>query len=164
MIRITTIYILLLSIMITATAIRAEDPEHHEKALKLPPDLMGLLQAEMREITIGIQKVPVAIAQADWKILAETGESIQSSYIMAKALTREQAETLESNLPERFKQIDSDFHKRAGDLAHAAEARDFELASHHYARLIESCAQCHALYAQARFPGFEPVKENGHQH
>lgn len=164
MIRFTTICILLLSMMIAATAVRAEDPEHHEQALKLPPDLMGLLQAEMREITTGIQKVPVAIALADWKTLSETSKSIQSSYIMAKALTSEQVETLESDLPARFKQIDSDFHKRAGDLAQAAEARDFELASHHYSRLIESCAQCHALYAQTRFPEFGPIEEQGHQH
>ena len=152
--RIITICILLSGMMIAATAIPAEEPEHHQKALILPPDLMGLLQAEMREITIGMQKVPVAIAQADWKTLADTSESIQSSYIMAKALTREQAETLESDLPERFKQIDSDFHKRAGDLAHAAEARDFELASHHYARLIESCAQC-ASHMFVLFVGFK---------
>ena len=164
MIRIFTICILLLSMVIAATAIRAEDPEQHEETLKLPPELMSLLQAEMREITIGIQKVPVAIAQADWKLLSQTGELIQSSYIMAQALTKEQEETLESSLPERFKQIDSEFHKRAGDLAHAAEAKDFELASYHYSRLIESCAQCHALYAQTRFPGFGPFEEHGHQH
>lgn len=165
MLRVITIGILLLSMVFTNTfTIQAEEQEHHQQALRLPPDLMGLLQAEMREITIGIQKIPVAIAQADWKTLSETSKSIQASYIMAKALTREQAETLESELPARFKQIDSDFHKRAGDLAQAAEAQDFELASHHYSRLIESCAQCHALYAQERFPAFAPVEEHGHQH
>jgi len=164
MIRIITICMLLLSMVIAATAIRAEGPEQHAEALKLSPELMGLLQAEMREISIGIQRVPVAIAEGDWKILAQTGESIRASYIMNKALTKEQAETLESSLPERFKQIDSDFHNRAGALAHAAEAKDFELASYHYSRLLESCAQCHALYAQTRFPGFGPVEAHGHQH
>ena len=155
---------LLISLAIASTDIRAEDSDHTGKTLSLPPELMGLLQAEMREITIGIQKVPVAIAQADWEVLHQTGESIRSSYIMAKALTKEQIETLESSLPDRFKQIDSEFHARAGSLAKAAEARDFELASYHYSRLVESCASCHSLYAKTRFPGFGPVEEQGHQH
>jgi len=155
---------LFLSLAIASTAIRAEDPEHTGETLSLPPELMGLLQAEMREITIGVQKVPVAIAQADWEVLHQTGESIRSSYIMARALTKEQIEILESSLPDRFKQIDSEFHARAGSLAQAAEARDFELASYHYSRLIESCASCHSLYAKTRFPGFGPVEEHSHQH
>ncbi|MDX2428076.1 MAG: hypothetical protein QNK22_05255 [Xanthomonadales bacterium] len=155
---------LLIALAIASTAIRAEGSDHTGETFSLPPGLMGLLQAEMREITIGVQKVPVAIAQADWEVLHQTGESIRSSYIMAKALTKEQIETLESSLPDRFKQIDSEFHARAGSLAKAAEARDFELASYHYSRLIESCASCHSLYAQTRFPGFGPVEEHGHQH
>lgn len=164
MIRIFSVCVLLASLTIASSSILAEGEEPHGETLVLQPDLLALLQAEMREISIGVQKIPVAIAQADWATLAQTSESIQSSYVMAKALTEEQAEALESGLPARFRQIDSDFHKRAGDLAHAAEARDFELASHHYARLVESCAQCHALYATTRFPGFGPVEEHAHQH
>jgi len=164
MIRTFTACVLIVSLTIASSSIFAEGEEPHADTFVLQPDLLALLQAEMREITTGVQKIPVAIAQADWQVLAQTSASIQSSYIMAKALTEEQAEALESGLPARFKQIDSDFHKRAGDLAHAAEARDFELASHHYARLIESCAQCHSLYATTRFPGFGPVEEHAHQH
>ena len=162
--RMLSVLTLLLTLAIASTAIRAESPEHTGETLSLPPELMGLLQAEMREITIGVQKVPVAIAQADWEVLHQTGESIRSSYIMAKALTKEQIEILESSLPERFKQLDSEFHARAGSLAQAAQARDFELASYHYSRLIESCANCHSLYAKTRFPGFAPVEEHGHKH
>ena len=51
-----------------------------------------------------------------------------------------------------------------GKLAHAAEARDYELASYHYARLIEGCAQCHAMYAKDKFPGFAPAEGQGHKH
>lgn len=155
---------LLLSLVIASTTIQAENIEDRQGTLKLPPDLLALLQAEMREITGGVQKIPVAIAQADWQTLSQTSESIRSSYIMAKALTKEQIGVLQSSLPERFKQIDSAFHERAGMLAQAARNRDFELASYHYSRLIESCAQCHSLYAQARFPAFGPVEEHGHQH
>ena len=130
----------------------------------LPADVLALLQAEMRDITAGVQMIPVAIAQGDWETLASTGKSIQSSYIMAKRLTGEQKKLLKSNLPARFKQLDSAFHNRAGELAHAAEARNFELASYHYSRLIEGCAQCHSIYAKDKFPGFGPVTEKGHQH
>ena len=164
MIRILTVCALLVSITISSSAIRAEGEQGHGETLVLQPDLLALLQAEMREITTGVQKIPVAIAQADWETLAHTGQSIQSSYIMAKALTQEQAEALNTGLPARFKEMDSEFHARAGMLTHAAQARDFELASYHYSRLIESCAQCHSLYAKARFPGFGPAKEQGHHH
>ena len=162
--RMLSVLTLLFALAIASTAIRAEAPEHPAETLSLPPELMALLQAEMREITIGVQKVPVAIAQADWEVLHQTGESIRSSYIMSKALTKEHIEILESSLPERLKQLDSEFHARAGSLAQAAQARNFELASYHYSRLVESCANCHSLYAKNRFPGFAPVEEHGHQH
>ena len=155
---------LLLGVAVASTTIQAESSEHQPEHLKLPPELLALLQAEMREITVGVQKIPVAIAQADWDTLSQTGESISSSYIMAKALSAEQVEVLKSSLPARFKRIDSEFHNRAGKLAQAAQARDFELVNYHYSRLVESCAQCHSVYAKARFPGFGPVKAHGHQH
>ena len=164
MIRTITICLLLASSTITSSAIHAEGRDQHAEALVLPADLLALLRAEMREITAGVQMIPVAIAQGDWETLASTGKSIQSSYIMAKTLTGEQKKILKSDLPARFKQLDSAFHSRAGKLVHAAEARNFELASYHYSRLIEGCAQCHSMYAKDKFPGFGPAGEKGHQH
>ena len=164
MIRKLIIYMLVAVLIIASGAIHAQGEEQHGETLSLRPDLLALLQAEMREISSGVQKIPVAIAQADWQTLIQISKSIQSSYIMAKALTTEQAEALEAGLPARFKQIDSDFHARAAKLAHAAQSRDFELASYHYSRLIEGCAQCHSLYARERFPAFGPVRADEHQH
>ena len=163
MIRIIIVCLLSASIAFASNIVRAESGEQHAETIELQPDLLALLQAEMREITIGVQKIPVAIAQGDWETLEQTSESIRSSYIMAKSLTKEQKAAL-SNLPAGFKHLDSAFHSRAGELAHAAEARNFELASYHYSRLIESCAQCHSLYAKEKFPGFGPAEEQGHQH
>ena len=162
MIRVFIIFIILISITISSSIVGAQGGARHAETIVLPPDLLALLQAEMREINIGVQKIPVAIALGDWDTLSQTGESIRSSYIMAKSLTSEQKEILKSSLPERFKQMDSEFHSRAGKLAHAAEARDYELASYHYARLIEGCAQCHAMYAKDKFPGFGPAQEHKH--
>lgn len=164
MIRISIFSFLLIAMTTTSTTIRAESGEQHGETITLDPELLALLQAEMREITVGVQKVPVAIAQGDWETLEQTGQSIRSSYIMAKTLTSEQKQTLKSTLPARFKQLDSAFHSRAGQLAQAARARDSELASYHYSRLIEGCAQCHSLYAREKFPGFAPAEEHGHQH
>ena len=164
MIRNITICLLVASLAITPSAIYAEGGDQHAETLVLPADLLALLQAEMREITVGVQMIPVAIAQGDWETLTKTGKSIQSSYIMAKTLTGEQKKILKADLPARFKQLDSAFHSRAGKLAHAAEARNFELASYHYSRLIEGCAQCHSIYAKDKFPGFGPAGEKGHQH
>ena len=164
MIRNFIVCVLFVIITSTSSVAGAESVERQVETITLEPELLALLQAEMREITIGVQKIPVAIAQGDWETLSQTSESIRSSYIMAKSLTREQKQALKSNLPARFKQLDSAFHNRAGELAHAAEARNFELASYHYSRLIESCAQCHSLYAREKFPGFGPVEEQGHQH
>jgi hypothetical protein len=162
--RILTICTLFFGMLFASTATLAGDREVREESFVLPSDLMGLLQAEMREITIGVQKIPVAIAQADWQTLLQTGESIRSSYIMAKALNAEQAEALEAALPARFKQLDAEFHARAGALAEAARLRDPELASYHFSRLVEGCAGCHALYAKTRFPGFGPAAEQKHHH
>ena len=164
MIRILIFSFLFIAMATTSTTIGAESNKQHNESITLGPELLALLQAEMREITVGVQKIPVAIAQGDWETLEQTGESIRSSYIMARTLTNEQKQTLKSTLPARFKQLDSAFHSRAGQLAQAARARDSELASYHYSRLIEGCAQCHSLYAREKFPGFASVEEHGHQH
>ena len=164
MIRIFTVSILLVSIVIISSIVRAENGERHLDTIALQPELLALLQAEMREINTGVQRVPVAISQGDWATLAQTGESIRSSYILAGALTDEQKQTLKNSLPARFKQLDSAFHNRAGKLAHAAESQDIELVIYHYSRLIEGCAQCHSLYARNKFPGFTPPEKHGHQH
>jgi hypothetical protein len=120
MIRIPIFSFLLIAMAITSTTISAESNKQHSETIKLGPELLALLRAEMREITVGVQKIPVAIAQGDWETLAQTSESIRSSYIMAKTLTSEQKQTLKSTLPARFKQLDSAFHSRAGQLAEAA--------------------------------------------
>lgn len=125
--------------------------------LTLSPDLAELLRAEMREIATGVQGIALSLAAADWTAVRDTSEKIRASYIMEKRLTKAQAAELEEALPAPFKVLDARFHQRAARLAAAAAAHDAELAVFHYSRLIESCTQCHALYAARRFPGFGPV-------
>jgi cytochrome c556 len=132
--------------------------------LKLSPELLKLLRAEMGEIAGGVQGIALSVAIADWRSIQETSEKIRASYIMEKKLTPAQAEELERVLPEHFKELDSEFHQRAGKLGQAAAAHDPELIVFHYSRLIESCVPCHATYARSRFPGFAAAKQRNPGH
>jgi cytochrome c556 len=132
--------------------------------LKLSPELLKLLRAEMREIAGGVQGMALAVAIADWRPIQETSEKIRASYIMEKKLTAAQAGELEQALPEHFKQLDSEFHQRAERLGQAAAVHDPELVVFHYSRLIESCAHCHSAYARSRFPGFAAAQRRNPGH
>jgi cytochrome c556 len=132
--------------------------------LKLSPELLKLLRAEMGEIAGGVQGIALSLAIADWRSIQETSEKMRASYIMEKKLTPAQAEELERVLPEHFKELDSEFHQKAGKLCQAAAAHDPELIVFHYSRLIESCVPCHATYARSRFPGFAAAKQRNPGH
>lgn len=123
----------------------------------LSPQLRGLLRQEMRDVARGTQVLAIALASADWKTLADTSAQIRASYILERKLTAAQKRELARTLPAGFKQLDADFHARAEKLGHAARARDHELATFHFSRLVESCASCHSAYARSRFPGFLPA-------
>jgi len=142
----------------------AAEPQAPQPGIKLSPDLQNLLRAEMREITTGVQGIAVSLASADWQSIQETSTKIRTSYIMEKKLTPAQAKELEQALPERFKQLDAEFHQRAERLGGAAAAHDPELVAFHYSRLVESCALCHAAFARSRFPGFLTPAQQGHPH
>jgi hypothetical protein len=164
MTRLLTVIIALGSLLATNGELVAEEPHasHHE--ITLSPDLLSVLRAEMREIAEGVQRITLALATADWKTVQKTSATIHQSYVMKKELTPDQAKELAQALPERFKQLDADFHHRAAKLGAAASAHDAELTVFHYSRLVESCAVCHSAYARSRFPGFTPPVRQGHHH
>ena len=153
---------ILATLLLTFPAAHAEQPTSAD--LHLSPQVRGLLQQEMREVSRGTQTLAIALATADWKTLHDTAAMIRSSYIMSKQLTAAQKHELEHALPAGFKQLDAEFHARAEKLALAAEARDHELAAFHYSRLVESCAVCHSGYAKSRFPGFASFAPPAHEH
>jgi cytochrome c556 len=140
----------------------AAEPAAAPRSLQLSASVKNLLTAEMVELTKGMQGLTLAIASADWASIQSTSTRIRESYIMEKQLTAPQAEELERALPERFKELDAEFHQRAQRLGAAAAAHDAELVVYHYSRLIESCTACHAAYAGARFPGFAAPSQHGH--
>lgn len=130
----------------------------------LSPDSMELVRAEMREIAMGIQGVPLALATADWKAIQKTSTQIRASYILEKNLTPAQSLELEEALPESFKRLDAEFHQRAEKLGSAAAARNSEQVAFQFSRMLESCARCHSEFAPDRFPGFAPSVQQEHRH
>jgi len=142
----------------------AEEHQSPDQQLALSPDLQQLLRAEMREISAGMQEIVLLLAAADWGAIQETSAKIHASYIMAQKLTPALKEELEQALPDRFIQLDEEFHHRAEKLGMAAAARDSELVAFHYSRMLESCARCHAEFAAGRYPGFtaETPREGHH--
>lgn len=142
----------------------AADSDAARQDIRLSPDVMNLLRIEMGEISGGIQNIAVSLATGDWNSIQETSRKIQSSYIMEKKLTPAQARELEQALPEYFKHLDAEFHRRAEKLAAAAAAHDPELVAFHFSRLIESCTLCHSAYANSRFPEFSSGPQSGHSH
>ena len=142
----------------------AAEPHASYQDVRLSPELLNLLRAEMREITAGAQGMALSLASADWESIQETSAKIRASYIMEKKLTPAQAKELDEALPEQFKRLDAQFHQRAERLGTAAAAHDPELVAFHYSRLLESCALCHSAYAKSRFPGFASPVQQDHHH
>ncbi len=142
----------------------AAEPAGQPAGVTLSADTLKLLREEMREISAGVQGIPLAIASADWKAIRETSTRIRDSYIMEKRLTPAQAGELEAVLPARFKMLDADFHARAEKLGAVAALHDAELVVFHYSRLLESCAACHSEFARARFPNFAAETAGAHRH
>ena len=149
-----TIIVIAGLLLVSSAPARSEHPVAASEDVHLSPQLRGLLQQEMREVAGGTQTLVIALASADWKTLADTSAKIRASYILEKKLTAAQKQELERALPAGFKKLDAEFHARADKLAHAAAARDHELAAFHFSRMVENCAACHSAYAKARFPGF----------
>ena len=145
----------------------AEEHQHgppaNPAAVELSVELSALLSEEMLAIEDGIGVLMTAMAAGDWPLVADTGEKIEKSYILAQRLTAEQIEELARVLPARFKALDSAFHGSAGKLSKAARGRDVELAVFHSYKLMEACVECHGTYARERFPGFGE-EETGHEH
>ena len=163
MVRVLTLLMVLACAFADKSILFAEEPHpHHE--IKLSPELLNLLRAEMREISTRVQSIALALATADWKTIQDNSDKIRKSYVMEKNLTSDQEKELTRSLPERFKQLDAEFHQRAARLGTAASAHDAELAAFHYSRLIENCATCHSIYARARFPRFAPLEHQNHHH
>lgn len=122
----------------------------------------ALLQEEMRGIGSGMQTLTTALAAADWTTLQTTAEQIRDSYILVRRLSTAQRKELLHVLPNGFRVLDRNFHRRADRLAAAAAAHDSDLATFYIYRMMDSCVACHSQYAGERFPAFHPPEQDEH--
>ena len=141
---------------------------HHAKpemahGVELSADLMALLNQEMALIQKGMMDLIPVIAAGEWEDAASIGKQIKASFILKQKLTAAQKEELHRVLPELFVEMDQDFHKSAGMLAHAAEMKNADVVSFYFYKMNAACVSCHGKFAAARFPGLAPGKgQEGH--
>ena len=144
-----------------------EHDEHNTKSqtsqgVQLSPGLLALLNQEMGLIQQGIMDMVPAIAAGEWDKVSALGQKIKKSFILKQKLTDAQKEELHRVLPLQFIEMDMDFHKSAGMLAHAAEVKNADVANFYFYKMNAACVSCHGKYAAERFPGLSKGDEEGH--
>ena len=146
-----------------------EEHSHHVKTgssqgIQLSSDLHALLNKEMNLIQKGMMDIVPAIASGEWDTVSSIGQKIKASFILKQKLTKAQKEELQQVLPEQFIEMDMDFHKSAGMLAHAAEMKNADVVNFYFYKMNAACVACHGKYAADRFPGLAKEGEKGHKH
>lgn len=139
------------------------EPSAGVEALSTP--LREALGAEMAALQGGLMAVIPAIVAGHWDEVARIGQQMRDSYIMKQSLTEAQLDELHRALPASFLELDARFHYLAGMLSHAAEAKKPELVGFYLGTLTETCVNCHARHAKAKFPAFSTGEAlPGHAH
>ena len=132
------------------------------KAVQLSPGLLALLNQEMGLIQQGIMDMVPAIAAGEWDKVSAIGQKVEESFILKQKLTEAQKEELHRVLPQQFIEMDRDFHKSAGMLAHAAQMKNADVVNFYFYKMNAACVSCHAKFAAERFPGLAKGAEEGH--
>jgi hypothetical protein len=145
---------------------QAESNQHEKKAtvLQLPADIKPLLLEEMQQLQQGMMNLIPAVVSGNWDEITNIAKKMQHSYIMKQKLTSKQMHSLHQSLPPAFIDLDHNFHRSAGMLAHVAEEKKMELVNFYVYKLTESCVQCHSKYAQQRFPALNNVNKSIKHH
>ena len=144
----------------------AERAHHMEsqtsQGVQLSPGLLALLNQEMGLIQQAIMDMVPAIAAGEWDKVSALGQKIKESFILKQKLTGAQKEELHRVLPQQFIEMDMDFHKSAGMLAHAAEMKNADVVNFYFYKMNAACVSCHGKFAAERFPGLAKGVEEGH--
>jgi hypothetical protein len=144
----------------------AERAHHMEsqksQGVQLSPSLLALLNQEMGLIQQGMMDMIPAIAAGEWDKVSTLGQKIKESFILKQKLTEAQKEELHRVLPQQFIEMDMDFHKSAGMLAHAAEMKNVDVVNFYFYKMNAACVSCHGKFAAERFPGLAKGGEEGH--
>ncbi len=152
------ISILIVAVSVAQAQAQVAPKEAVAPVLPLSAKHRAALIAEMLGVKAGVAELSGSIAMGEWKAAAQQAERIRDSYIMKQKLSNEEIEELEHALPADFIEKDSEFHRHADGLAHAARAHDYELEVFYYSKMMEGCGACHARYATDVFKGFKPTR------
>lgn len=131
----------------------ASGNENRPDELKLPENLLQLLQQEMQQIESGMQLLLNYLSRGDAKNAADISMQIHNSFILKQSLSKEQLQQLVSLFPTGFIHMDRAFHGQAKKLSEAVAQNDFTTSIKIYGDMVQACVSCHQQYAQDKFPG-----------
>lgn len=146
--RIALVSSFFLAISLTSVASEPVGPD-------LTPKIRGLLINEMIQVELAMHEVFSAIAQGQHAIVAEKGQSIHDSFILAQSLTDEDRQDLKAAVPSEFLKIDAYLHELSAALAEAGREEDTSRQVELFGRMTETCVACHSTYVTDRFEGLE---------
>lgn len=124
--------------------------------IQMSKQLKRILSAEMNGIQSGMTGLAIAIPAGHWEDIIEISTNMKETYIMKKKLSTGQISNFKRSLPQGYLDIDRKFHEAAAQLGDAAREHNASSLILYFAKMNESCVECHSKYAVKRFQGFGP--------
>lgn len=121
---------------------------------KLTQRLHQMLIEEMQNVKQSMHQIMDGLTVGDHSLVMNMAEQIHSSFILARQLTDQDKKDLMKAASPEFLKLDSEFHVTAKKLGDAAKNKDFELERFYYAKLVDSCQNCHSQFVTDRYPAF----------
>ena len=131
---------------------------------QLTPRLKQMLSEEMLSVKQAVKQILDGLIIGDHSLVATQAQQIHDSFILERALTKQDKKDLMKAASPAFLALDGEFHMTAKKLADAASHKDYELQRFYYSRLVDSCQTCHSQYATDKFPAFSGAQPEGHSH
>jgi cytochrome c556 len=160
--KIITLCLVIGSLLLTNTTFAQSSNDSAVQTLT--PELRALLTQEMKALLLAMQQITPAQISGDFKQITAIAQNIEASFVLKQQISNGQKQELQQKLPNNFLVLDAKFHQYAGMLAHVAEQQQPELVDFYVAKLTESCGNCHAQYAQHRFPLFKQKQPSSTHH
>lgn len=130
---------------------------------KLTPRLHQMLIEEMQNVKQSMHQIMDGLTVGDHSLVMNMAEQIHGSFILARQLTDQDKKDLMKAASPEFLKLDTEFHVTAKKLGDAAKNKDFELERFYYAKLVDSCQNCHSQFVTDRYPAFSGAQpEHAH--
>lgn len=121
---------------------------------KLTQRLHQMLIEEMQNVKQSMRQIMDGLIVGDHSLVMNMAEQIHGSFILARQLTDQDKKDLMKAASPEFLKLDTEFHVTAKKLGDAAKNKDFELERFYYAKLVDSCQNCHSQFVTDRYPAF----------